>query len=273
VTSQKVRLKIPRFNPEHQTSENNNDANIWFSKMFPDAAKRFGAGFMQGTHEDLDGFKRFIPVELNEDVWAAALDDRRVGMRVVYFAPEAAWWFFDYRVDAFRRTTSQKLKLLLSNLLIRCAEESGSFVDIENLVVKFREDEVLNRIIAKAEALLAAEHSFFHGANGHKRVVSGRIIHPNEQPAYVEFVKKAIVRQPEAKLTIGDAFHRYYAFCKEQRSQPLTRSEFKSLVAEVIREEFRIGLRHDIVDGSGKQQHGWLGIDCRLQLPEAAGRN
>ena len=53
----------------------------------------------------------------------------------------------------------------------------------------------------------------------------------------------------------------------------LTRAEFRKLVAEMISEKYRIGLRHDILDQRGKQQHGWLGIDCRLGSPAVAGQN
>jgi hypothetical protein len=72
---------------------------------------------------------------------------------------------------------------------------------------------------------------------------------------------------------VGDALHRDYKFCKDHGQQPFTRQEFKHLVAEVIREEFRIGLRHDILDHRGKQQQGWLGIDCRLGTSDALGLN
>ena len=29
---------------------------------------------------------------------------------------------------------------------------------------------------------------------------------------------------------------------------------------EVIREEYNLGLRRDVVDEEGKQQHGWIGF-------------
>ena len=106
-----------------------------------------------------------------------------------------------------------------------------------------------------------------------RRIVAGKIVDPNQPPAYVEFVKRGIVREPEGKLTIADAFSRYYSFCKSQGQVPLTRQEFKHLVAEVIRAEFRIGIRHDVIDERGKAQHGWLGIDCRLDVPESLGVN
>jgi len=123
---------------------------------------------------------------------------------------------------------------------------------------------VLKEIIDKAKAMLEVENGFFQGKHGKRRKVDGRVIEPDEAPNYVQFVQKSIVRDPDAKLTITDAFHKYYHYCASIKQKPLTRQEFKGLVAEVIREEFRIGLRHDVLNERNKQNWGWLGIDCRL---------
>jgi hypothetical protein len=183
----------------------------------------------------------------------------------------SSFYFFDYRVDAFCPTTEEKLKLLLSNYLIRCSQDCGGLVDISNLVVKFRQDDVLQRIVNKAKALLEADRLFFQGKEGQRRFIDGKYIEPDEEPGYRQFVKKTIVREPEATVTLQDAFHRYYRFCREQQMQPLTRQEFKGLIAEVIREEFNLGLRHDVPGGDGKQRHGWFGL--RLDQSAVYGRN
>ena len=146
-------------------------------------------------------------------------------------------------------------------------------MDITNLVVRFREDSCLQSIISKSKAALQTERCFFEGKHGKRRYVDGKYIDPNEEPSYEQFVKKAIVREPEAKLTVGDAFHRYYQFCRDNQMKPLTRSEFKQLVAEVIREQFKLGLRHDVPGEGGKHNHGWYGIDCRMDAVASFGRN
>jgi hypothetical protein len=52
------------------------------------------------------------------------------------------------------------------------------------------------------------------------------------------------------------------------------RAEFKALVADVIREQFQLGLRRDlVVDSSGKQQEGWRGLACNLEGFAMTGRN
>lgn len=142
---------------------------------------------------------------------------------------------------------------------------------VTNLVVRFRQEDTLQSVVNKAKAVLEADRLFFQGKDGYRRYVDGRYIGPDDEPSYQLFVKKSIVREPEGKVTVADAFHRYYEFCKSQGQQPLTRQEFKHLVAEVIREQFNIRLRHDVLTESGKQSHGWYGV--RLDVAQTFGRN
>ena len=268
---QGLRFRLPSYST-NSTEHGTNDPNGWFADKFPEQAQQYGAAFMEGTWTDADGLKRFIPAYLNEDFFAAILGgDKDLGHQVVWYPPEATFYFFDYRVDAFCPTTAEKLKLLLSNYLVRCSQECGCLVDITNLVVKFRQDDVLQKVVSKAKAVLEADRLFFQGKDGQRRFIDGKYIEPNEEPSYQVFVKKAIVREPEGTVTLQDAFHRYFQFCRDHQMQPLTRQEFKGLVAEVIREEFNLGLRHDIPGENGKQRHGWSGV--RLDDAAVFGKN
>ena len=143
-------------------------------------------------------------------------------------------------------------------------------MDIRPLVTEFRKPACLGKIIQRAKALLAAAPGFF---NDQKRMIDGRVVNPHQEPAYVEFVKKCIVKQPDSRLTIGTLFSQYFQFTKRAGQIPLKRQEVKHLVAEVIREIYEIGLRHDVLDDRGKQQHGWVGIECRLDVSEPVGLN
>ena len=269
---QQVDLRFQMPHTDEEASESTNNPNDWFTAKFPEQAQQYGPAFMEGTYTDANGLRRFIPTYLNDDFFAAILGgDKELGHQVVWYPPEETFYFFDYRVDAFCVTTEEKLKLLLSNYLIRCSQDCRSLVDITNLVISFRQDGVLQRIVHKAKAVLEADRMFFQGANGQRRFLDGKHIEPNEEPSYRQFVKRAIIREPEATVTLQDAFHRYFQFCRNNQMHPLTRQEFKGLVAEVIREEFNLGLRHDVPGEGGKQRHGWFGV--RLDDVEAFGRN
>jgi len=244
-------------------SDRASDPNKWFAERFPEAVERYGPAFMVGSWTDPFQQTHVIPAHLNTDFFAGVLGgDPRLGHQVVYHSQEARWYYYDPMVDAFVPTTEAKLELLLSNQLIRCSQACGRLVDVRPLVVTFREPVILNSIIQRAKAMLQAESSFFMGKDGHRRFIDCRYIEPTDEPSYRQFVRKALVARPDGKVTLPDAFHRYYQFCADNQMQPLTRSEFKHLVSEVIREEFNVGLRHDVPGRSGKQNHGWLGIDC-----------
>jgi hypothetical protein len=264
---------MPKHPDQHDDSNPVNDANLWFVGMFPEAVKLFGPGFLQASYVDVDALPRCIPMELNEDAWASALSDHRLGHQVVYYTPENAWWFLDYRVDAFCVTSEAKLYALLSNFLIRCSQDCGSLVDIRPLVTDFRRPEILKRVIERAKALLAADVSFFSGERGHRRMVNGKIIEPTAKPSYELFVQKNLTKQPASAVTVTDAFHQYFTFCREQKMNPLTRQEFRSMVVEIVREEFGCGLRHDVVGKNGKQTEGWVGLGIRLRDQSTVGSN
>ena len=258
---------------DHETEEPSlvTSPNDFFSQRFPNQTKLYGPMFF-GSKEFNDGRRSFVPDSINDLAFAAILGgDHHLEQQVVWYAQEETFYFHDFRVGAFCPTTEAKMALLASNWLIGCSE--GRHPISAKSVLKLRTPKIMDGVIATAKAMLQADAQFFSGKQGHRRFVQGRYIEANEEPSYQVFVKKAIVRQPEGKLTVGNAFHRYYQFCKDNAMQPLTRSEFKDLVAEVIREQYGLGIRHDVEDERGKQNHGWLGIDCRQDVASSFGRN
>ena len=260
-----IRYRLPSFAPPELRDEDALYPNQWFANKFPDAAKHYGPAFMEGRYQDADGITRIVPEYLNTDFFAAALGgDRRLGNQIVFYRPENTFYFFDPAIDAFSPVSEAKLRLLLSNYLIRCAQDMSCLVDIGNLVVKFREDSVLTSVINRAKAVLCADEQFFSRATGHKRIVRGQLVDPNAEPVYKVFVKQALKPESEAMLTVSDCFMQYDQFCRAKGLNALDRSEFKKVVAEVIREEFGFGLRHDIRAANGRQNDGWRGLNFRF---------
>lgn len=241
------------------------EPNKWFADRFPEQTSNFGSAFLEAKISNILT-DLYIPVFLNDDFFAAAIGgDRRLGHQIVYAEHEDVFYFFDYGVNAFCPVSEAKLKILASNLLIRCAQDSRQYVEVENLVVSFRKEAALENIVQKAKAILEVDRAFFEGKDGKRRFIHGKHIEPTEELPHELFVKKAIVRSPESRLTVATAFSRYHEFCRENCTKPLTRGEFKDIVTEAIREMFNLGLRHDIVGDNGKQTHGWDGLACSLE--------
>lgn len=128
-------------------------------------------------------------------------------------------------------------------------------------------------MIKRAKALLRADQSFFTGEQGNRRLVDGKIVEATAKPCYALFMEKTLVRQRENAFTVTEAFSRYFQFCQVHSFPPLTRAEFRALAAELIREQFQLGLRRDLVDESGKQKERWRGLACNLENFLSAGRN
>ena len=240
--------------------------NQWFGNKFPAATKLFGPAFLVAIAKNQNGFDVTYPLHPNEDFFAAIIGgEAQYKLQVVYHPQEDRFYFYDYRLAAFCPTNEDKLRLLISNYFLRCSQECCHRVDVRNFVTLFRNDEMLDSIIERAKTILECQPCFFSGKDGQRRYVGGKFIEPDAKPAHELFVKKAIVRNPASKLTVSDAFCRYHKFCQSNCMPALTRTEFKDLVSDVIREEFKIGLRHDILGIHGKQTHGWDGLDCPLE--------
>ena len=241
------------------------DPNTWFAEKFPEATEIYGPAFLEARWTDTFRLTHITPAHLNADFFAAILGgDVRLGHQVVYYGQEARFYFYDPLVDAFCPTSGAKLQLLVSNYLVRCSQACSGLTDIHPLFVTFRDDKVLQSIVEKAKAMLEASADFFQGASGHKRFIDGKYLTSTDVPSYVLFARKALVRHPEGKVTVLDAYHGYYRFCGNNHLAPLSRSEFRHLFAEAIREAYNLGLRHDVESKSGKLNHGWVGIECRL---------
>ena len=253
-----IRLKFPSYSSPELRNARAQSPNEWFAAEFPTAANHFGAAFVEARYEDGDGFTRITPTFLNIDFFAAAVGgDIALGQQIIYFAPEETFYLWDNDQEAFVPIRPAKLELIPSNYLIRCAQDMPPPVDIENLVDKFRRKQSLQHIADRAKAVLDVDDQFF---SRHKRFLRGKIIDPNAEPIYRAFVKQALKPKPEAMLTVSDCFTQYDEFCRAQGLNTLERSEFKKLVAEVIRKEFGAKLRHDIRNGNGRQNDGWKGI-------------
>jgi hypothetical protein len=232
----------------------------WFSKRFPEQQKRFGAAILESVCVDHEGEKKITPLSLNEEFLAGILGgDARLQHKVIYFQPDQAFYFYDPRTDFFAPTTDEKLKILLSQYFVKCAEAMPRSVDILPLFETFRTDSSLKSILRKAKALLSAEDSFFSPESPHKRA-RGPEIH--EKLARM-FVKSTIKLEPLQILTVSQCFELFCEFCKANGISPILRRHFKPMLADVIRDEFDLGYRKDLPGPNSKAAAGWKGLTAQ----------
>jgi hypothetical protein len=242
----------------------------WLGKRFPSVQERFGPAFLESIYLDDAGYKRITPISMNEDFIAGALGgDEALKHKVVFFKPESTFYFFDPRTQLFGPTSDEKLKLLASQLLVKCAQSMPASVDIEPLFIEFRTDESLRNVVKKAKALLAADASFFSPQSPYTRA-EGPETH--ERLARM-FIRNSIKPEPMKTLTVRECFELFCAFCKASGIQPVERRFFTPMVEDLVREEFSLNLRKDVLGDNQRMQRGWKGLSIHLADALAVERN
>jgi hypothetical protein len=84
--------------------------------------------------------------------------------------------------------------------------------------------------------------------------------HGEEDTVAQVFVEQ-IERDPGQILTLKCAYDLFCNFLKQKNMPVLSRSEVKVMLGELIREQFDLGLRNDLIsEASQVQQCGWKGL-------------
>ena len=238
--------------------------SLWFAAKYPTQAEQWGAPFLEATFAMPDGSTHISPVSLNLNFFASIFCDKKFNHHVVYYVVEQQFYFYEPRLDCYASTTEEKLKLLLSWQLTMSAQSMPPTVEIQRLFMDLQAEHQLNKVIARAKSMHAAEESFFEGSQGRKRKLGQEIFDPKAEPPYKLFVHEAVVEDPAKTLTLPDAYDSFSLYCQTRGMKPIARKHFKSLLAEVVREEFGIGIRNDLRTEEGKWTKGWTGLTCRL---------
>jgi len=237
----------------------------WFGSRFPEVAERFGRAFFEETVVGMNGGPVIRASVINEDFFAAMLGgEKRLGHRMVHL-PGEGFLYHDPKVNAFSITSDQKVEILLSNYLIKCAEDMGRNVDSKLLIKEHRSPSVLASIVSRARTVLEADPRFFQGINGARRHAHGTIFQPATISSPEDFIHNAFTRSEGCSVVVGEAYQEFLRYCQMGNLTRVEFTEFKRVARELVFEKFQLGLRHDIRTPEGRQTHGWKHV--RL-LPE-----
>lgn len=222
--------------------------------------------FLEAKYEDAIGAERVNPIALNEGFFAAILaGDEKLSHKVVFYSPDQQFYFRDPAEEGkFKPTTEEKLKTLLSLYLLQCAEELADPTPKFNLFVLFRKDQELQKIVDKAKSLLSADKSFFAIDSPNVRV-DGTEVHGKAARLFVNRMEMV----PGANLTVNESYLAFRDFCVKSGLLVVDRRLFQDLIAEIIRNEFGLALRHDVPNELGRAQRGWKGLGLRDLEPES----
>jgi len=233
-------------------------ATDWFVEKFPDQVRTYGSPFLEERTRTQTGTTSSTPVVFNTDCLAACLGgDQRLGHTVIYYTEELQFYYYDPRDQMYHSTTPEKMGNLLRALLARCASEVPGEAHIFNLFSTFRTDAAVKSVVNRAKSILAAETSFFAVNSPHQRV-NGPELH---QRLALVFAEKLLEPCPNSMLTVGQTYALFTAFTKQRDMPVMKRSSFKSMMADVIRDAYGLGVRNDLVNPeTQKQMCGWKGL-------------
>ena len=233
-------------------------ASDWFCQLFPVQMRVFGSPFLEQQQANLNGGTNITPLIANVDFFAACLGgDERLGHRVIYFSPELQFYHYESRDQMFHATTPEKLGNLLRALLARCASEVRGEAHLINLFHTFRTDAFVKSVVNRCKSLLAAESDFF-GIHSHHQRVAGPEMHLRLASVFAE---QMLELHDKNILTVGQSFVLFKKFTASRNMPALKRSLFKSMMSEVIRDQYGLGVRNDLMNSeTDKQQCGWKGL-------------
>ena len=245
ITNGQFRLEYQDKNERGRFTDHILMPSQWFAAKYPEQAERWGAPFMEHSFLMLKGGfqeEEVNPYAINDDFFAAILGgDKRFGHSVVFYQPEQTFYFKDYD-DWFYPVSEQKLTCLLSNLMIRCAQEMPRKVHIHNLFVEFRSPETLRTVIQKAKTTLAVGAEFFSELSPHQRREGPELI---VRTAKV-FVADSIIEKT-GQLVIQNAQDRFHEYCHQRNLKGIKRRETRPLLIDAVQQQSGYGLRHDLV--------------------------
>ena len=233
-------------------------ASDWFCLMFPDQVRVFGPVFLEERKTDGLGLVTKSPLSTNYDTLAACLGgDERLGHRIIYYVPELQFYFYDPRTQMFHATTEHKLQNLLRGLLSRCAEAMKGDRAKFQLFHSLRSDQVIKAVTNRCKSILAASPNFFSVTSPNQRVVGPEL----HQRIALVFARQLLEVHEGSILTVGQSFTLFNQFAKARNMAAIKRADFKSLMSEVIRDAYGLGVRNDLMNAeTQKQQCGWKGL-------------
>jgi hypothetical protein len=225
----------------------------WFAARFPCEAQTYGRAFFEEMRTGMQASQAVLPHTINEDFFAAMLSgEKRLGHRMVHL-PSEGFWFLDPKVGLFCPTTDQKVELLVSNYMVKCAEAMGGNVDSGPLLTVHRRSSVLSSIVKRARSVLEAEPRFFEGAGAPQRFLQGRILAPVASSSPAEFINRAIEPLQGGVVVVSEAYQGFLQHCQKENLARVGFSDFRKTARDLIMEKFQLGLRHDIRTPAGRQ--------------------
>ena len=208
----------------------------WWEEKFPRSFRAYGC-----------------PIHWNQpnlDFLASALGELPLG--IIYFPPEARFYFRDYVFGAHRPCQNVRIVALAMKLV----NASVAGLPLSQMEPSRPIFESARDWVEHGKTMLAVEGNFFRGEGGHRRWIEGRYVEPVEKPSVTTFAETHIVHLKGGVLSSAEAYHLYYAHCLETGCDPLKKQLFIDRFTAETKKRWQVGFRHDL-EFNGRMLQGW----------------
>ena len=222
--------------------------NDWWSLNFPGATRIYGPPLLSST-------------AINHESLAAGLGE--LTFPLVFSGEDESFWFRDYALGGFCRTTSERVEILFKIIVGRAADESP--LSARTAVLSLRDHS--KKVVNSAKVILEVDPGYW---KKHRRIGSENetVLSPTE--SCKRFAEEAVTMAEGRSLGLGEAFGVYTRYCHLHNATPLPKTEFSRQINMEIDKKFGVRLRHDLPPGE-KGTRGWTKIALREEfLPIAA---
>ena len=208
--------------------------NAWFERNTPRALELYGAPLLPNG-------------AVNHEILAAGLGE--LSFALVYSRDDGSFWYNDYAVGGFCRTSRERVEILFKIIIGKAAEEESA--STRNLILGLRDHS--KKVVDAARAILEVDPSYWER---NKRVIAGKVEVFSSRDSCKRFAEEAITQAEGQSLALREAFMVYTRYCDLHSAQPLSRIEFQKEINQHFDQKFGVRLRNDLPNG-GKVTRGW----------------
>ena len=222
--------------------------NAWWERNAPRALELFGPPLLSNG-------------SVNREMMASALGE--LPFPLVYSREGGSFWYNDYAMGGFCRTTRERVEILFKIIVGRWAAETP--LSSRNAVLGLRDQ--AKKVVDAAQVILEVDPSYW---DRNKRVIAGKVEVISSKDSCKRFAEEAVTEEEGRSLALREAFVVYTRYCALNNTQPLTRAEFQKEINQHFNQKFGVRLRNDLPSG-GNGTRGWAKIALKKEFLSMTG--
>ena len=197
---------------------------------------------------------------VNHEMLGASLGE--LPFALVYSREDGSFWYNDYAVGGFCRTTKERVETLFKIIIGKAAAEAPA--STHNVILGLRDHS--KKVVDAARVILEVDPSFWER---NKRAIAGVEVFSSRESCK-RFAEEAITQVEGQSLALREAFSVYTRYCDLHNALPLPRAEFQKEINRHFDQKFGVRLRNDLPSG-GNGTRGWTRIGLKKEFLSMTG--